>query len=261
MGSFNTRDPRPSKKDGDSIRSSTGELKGILRRRTIPASTPPTGANRSPLCCSASPLSTPLNSKHQGSNNSLRSLSVEVTSTSPPFISIPAALPPFSPRVSLCTTPPSPLSIGSSPPDPSRLDLTSEICNATSFHIAESEDEGVSSGANSIFKELSKSADRLSSTIQIIVTPAPIEVFTISELDAFENDFNEEVKKTRLKHIVISSQYLAITVSQFAAMFIDDDAPHDMKRYILRATMLRNSIFLVFFKSPEYFIFKFFSFP
>ena len=106
--------------------------------------------------------------------------------------------------------------------------------------MTESEDEGVSSGANSIFKELSKSAVGLgnatgmgSSTIQIIVTPAPIEVFTISELDAFENDFNEEVKKTRLKYIVISSQYLAITVSQFAAMFIDDDAPHDMKRYIL----------------------------
>lgn len=128
--------------------------------------------------------------------------------------------------------------------------------------MTESGDEGVSSGANSIFKELSKSADRLgtcsgtgmgSSTIQIIVTPAPIEVFTISELDAFENDFNEEVKKTRLKYIVISSQYLAITVSQFAAMFIDDDAPHDMKRYILYVIItLRNSNFVLFLLRPAY---------
>ena len=45
--------------------------------------------------------------------------------------------------------------------------------------------------------------------------------------------FDEEDKRVKLKVVVVTGEILPVSLDQFSAMFIDDDAPWDMKRYMI----------------------------
>lgn len=45
--------------------------------------------------------------------------------------------------------------------------------------------------------------------------------------------FNQEEKKSRLKLVAVALEILPVSLDQFAAMFVEENAPFNMKKYVL----------------------------
>ena len=216
------------------------ELKSILRRRTMPAAIPCT--RRALLQSQSVPTSPPKNAS-KGFIRSSSGAATPIITTGVPDV-FPLSPARAAQQQQQCGTPPSPISLGSSPP------LTSRY---------EQSDSGTLDSERDREKDRDKDRDRdrerdrdaedgrlSDSSVRPATAPherngtgsspdgtTPLTLLNISDEeteDFYVSRFLEDEKKARLKLVVLTGEEMPVSLDQFAMMFIDEEAQYNMKR-------------------------------
>ena len=207
----------------------SGELKSILRKKAMP-SLPP------------SIRSTPLSTSPSESTSSLvsytnnRGISPATLTSNPSVLCIspPAAVPTSQTISSLFSLSPiaTPKSMGLS------------RSTSQSKHIGENrspEDILAESGdldtQKSTTSESEKDVDNTELPSNLNQSTESLLTYDDGQKEEGTNDdlyiFNQEEKKSRLKLVAVALEILPVSLDQFAAMFVEENAPFNMKKYVL----------------------------
>lgn len=212
------------------------ELKSILRRRTMPAAIPCT--RRALLQSQSVPTSPPKNAS-KGFIRSSSGAATPIITTGVPDV-FPLSPARAAQQQQQCGTPPSPISLGSSPPLTSRYEqsdsgtLDSERDKEKDRERERERDRDAEDGrqSDSSVKPATAPHERNGTGISPDGT-TPLTLLNISDEeteDFYVSRFLEDEKKARLKLVVLTGEELPVSLDQFAMMFIDEEAQYNMKR-------------------------------
>lgn len=236
--------PHLEKGSGNGNANGNGELKSILRKKTH--SLPPSARS--------TPPPTPFESVSPLQSHSSTCVIRPATSVSTPgALSITSAGPILVPASQTLSSmfSLSPLGISNSlasSRSSSQSILIGESINSEEIQL-ENADRDMRGGQKAGSSPVESEEDNISAESSFSCKDGAVPLLTfVDRLEGTSDDlfnFNEEEKKSKLKMIAVVSESLPVSLDQFASMFIEENAPFNMKRYVTSSSISSSLILIL----------------